>query len=80
MGSAIQSTLPAGVVGTTVEIKVNMVRPITAAAGTLVCEGRLIHRGRRIATSEGRVTDADGKLYAHGTTTMMVVPLKGPVD
>jgi acyl-coenzyme A thioesterase PaaI-like protein len=52
-----------------------MVRPITKDVGPLRCEGHVIHPGRRIATSEGKVTDAQGKLYAHGTTTMMAFPL-----
>ena len=77
LGLAIQSTLPAGVVGTTLEIKVNMVRPITPDVGKLTCEGNIVHPGRRVATSEGRITDSKGKLYAHGTTTMMIVAIKG---
>jgi uncharacterized protein (TIGR00369 family) len=75
-GTAIQSSLPAGSVGTTLELKTNMVRPITAQTGKLRCEGKLLHRGRRVATSEGRILDAAGKLYAHGTTTMLVVELQ----
>jgi uncharacterized protein (TIGR00369 family) len=78
LGLAIQSTLPAGVVGTTLEIKVNMVRPITPDVGKLTCEGNIVHPGRRVATSEGRITDSKGKLYAHGTTTMMVVAITEP--
>ncbi len=77
MGAAIQSTLPAGQVATTLEMKVNMVRPITSDTGKLRCEGRVVHPGRRIATSEGKILDAEGKLYAHGTTTMMVLALDG---
>ena len=76
MGSAIQVLQPAGYAATTLELKVNMVRPITTETGKLRCEGRAIHRGRRIATSEGKVVDAEGKLYAHGTTTMMIFPLE----
>ena len=74
-GAAIQSIQPAGYAATTLEIKVNMVRPITKETWLLKCEGRVIHPGRRIATSEGKVMDAQGKLYAHGTTTMMAFPL-----
>jgi uncharacterized protein (TIGR00369 family) len=75
MGASIQSTVPAQFAATTLEIKVNMVRPITPQAGKLVCEGKVIHSGRRIATAEGRIVDAAGRLYAHGTTTMMIFPL-----
>jgi len=35
-------------------------------------EGRLIHSGRQVATAEGRLVGADGKLYAHGSTTCLV--------
>ncbi|MCC6474716.1 MAG: PaaI family thioesterase [Burkholderiales bacterium] len=76
MGSSIQSTLPAGAAATTLELKINFVRPISLDTGKLLCEGRVIHPGRRVATAQGRVTDASGTLYAHGTTTMMVFPLK----
>jgi uncharacterized protein (TIGR00369 family) len=74
-GSAIQATLPLGRVGTTLELKTNMVRPITLKTGTLRCEGKVIHLGRRVCTSEGRILDSAGKVYAHGTTTMLVLEL-----
>jgi uncharacterized protein (TIGR00369 family) len=74
-GAAIQSSLPVGFAGTTLELKSNMVRPITMKSGTLRCEGKVLHRGRRVATSEGRILDAAGKLCAHGTTTMLVIEL-----
>jgi uncharacterized protein (TIGR00369 family) len=70
---AVHTTLPAGGGYTTVELKVNFVRPVTAATGLLRCEGTVIHAGRRIATGEGRVTGPDGKLYAHGTATCMLI-------
>ncbi len=72
LGCAVHSTLPAGTGYTTLEIKVNYVRPITRETGLLRCEATTIHRGGRIATSEGKVTDAEGRLYAHGTTTCMI--------
>jgi uncharacterized protein (TIGR00369 family) len=72
LGCAVHSTLPAGTAYTTLEIKVNFVRPITRETGEVRCEGKIIYQGGRIATAEGTVTDADGKLYAHGTTTCMI--------
>ncbi len=72
MGCAVHSTLPAGVGYTTLEIKVNYVRALTAETGEVRCEARAIHIGGRTATAEGRVVDADGKLYAHGTTTCLI--------
>jgi uncharacterized protein (TIGR00369 family) len=73
LGCAVHSTLPAGTAYTTLEIKVNYVRPITHETGELRCEGKIIHQGSRIATAEGRITDASGKLYAHGTTTCIIL-------
>jgi uncharacterized protein (TIGR00369 family) len=49
------------------------VRAITSATGTVRAIGRLIHAGSRIATAEGRIEDAAGKLYAHATTTCIVL-------
>lgn len=73
MGCAVQSTLPAGAGYTTLEIKVNFVRPMTAETGRVRCEAKLIHLGGRTATAEGRVVDEGGKLYAHGTTTCLII-------
>ena len=78
MGCSIHSTLPAGMAYTTLELKVNLVRPITGGTGRLRCEARLIHAGRRIATAEGKLIDPTGKLYAHGTTTCMIFPVSEP--
>ncbi len=75
MGCSVHSTLPAGTGYTTLELKVNFVRAITRETGKIRAEGKVIHRGSRIATSEGRLLGADGKLYAHGTTTCLVFPM-----
>lgn len=82
MGLAVVSMLPAATGFTTLELKVNYVRPITDKTGVMYCEGKIIHMGSRIATAEGRLTGASGKLYAHGTTTCLVsrqesLPAKG---
>jgi uncharacterized protein (TIGR00369 family) len=71
-GCAAYATLPAGIGYTTVETKVNFVRAITPDVGELRAEGRVVARGRTIITAEGRLTDAEGKLYAHGTSTLLV--------
>lgn len=72
MGCVVQSLLPAGTGYTTLEIKVNYLRPITSSTGTVTCEGTIIHLDGRTATAEARLTDAAGKLYAHGTTTCII--------
>jgi uncharacterized protein (TIGR00369 family) len=73
MGSAVQSTLDAGVGHTTLELSVNFVAAVTRDTGPLLGEGRVLHRGGRTATAEGRVTAvSNGRLIAHGTTTCLL--------
>ncbi|HEV2237900.1 MAG TPA: PaaI family thioesterase [Ktedonobacterales bacterium] len=73
LGCAVQSTLPLGAAYTTLETKANLVRAITSTTGHLRCEAKVVHVGRSTATAEGRLTGADGKLYAHGTTTCLIL-------
>ena len=74
MGCAIHSTLAAGEGYTSLETSVNFVRPITLETGRMRCEGKVLHRGGRVATAEGRlVEESTGKLLAHGTTTCLVM-------
>jgi uncharacterized protein (TIGR00369 family) len=73
MACAVQTHIAAGSGYTTLEVKVNLVRAITAASGKLRATGKTIHVGSRIATAEGRLEDAAGKLYAHATTTCIVL-------
>lgn len=77
---SIVTTFAAGESGTTLELKLNLVRPITKETGLLRAEGRVIHRGRTMATAEGHLRDKGGKLYAHATTTCMIFPAKGDSD
>jgi uncharacterized protein (TIGR00369 family) len=56
-------------------MSISYVRAVMPTLGTLRCEGRTIHVGGRIATSEGRLVDATGKLLAHGTETCMIFPV-----
>jgi uncharacterized protein (TIGR00369 family) len=76
MGCAIHTVCEPGTGNMTLELKVNLVRAITEEVGELTAEGSVIHQGRTIATSEGRIVDANGKLYAHGNTTCMIVPIR----
>ena len=77
LGCAIFSTLTKGEGWTTLELKLNLVRPLTKETGPVRAEGRIVHRGRTVATSEGDLKDGAGKLYAHATTTCMIFPAKG---
>jgi uncharacterized protein (TIGR00369 family) len=78
MGCAVHTTMAKGMGYTTLEFKVSLVRAITAATGAVRAEGKVITGGRRVATAEGRLTDAKGRLLAHATTTCLVfeVPAK----
>ena len=72
MGLAVQSTLEKGVGQTTLEFKISLVRPITPQTGPIEAVGVVLNRGRRVGTAEGRITDAKGRLLAHGTTTCLI--------
>jgi uncharacterized protein (TIGR00369 family) len=75
MGCAAHTTVSAGQGYTTVEFKLNCVRPVMPDTGPLRAEGKVINAGRTIVTAEGRLLDAGGKLYAHGTETCLIFPL-----
>jgi uncharacterized protein (TIGR00369 family) len=76
LGCAIFSTIAKGDAWTTLELKLNLVRPLTKDTGPVRAEGRIVHRGRTVATAEGDLKDRAGKLYAHATTTCMIFPVK----
>jgi uncharacterized protein (TIGR00369 family) len=71
-GCAINTMMPAGRVFTTLEMKVNYVRPLRRETGEVRCEAEVIHVGARVATAAARLVDREGKLYAHGTATCML--------
>ncbi len=73
LGCAIYSMLPAGTGYTTLELKINYIRAMNALTGKVYCKGKVIHVGGRVATAEGYVTDAQNKLYAHATTTCIIL-------
>ena len=74
MGLAVQSTLEKGTAQTTLEFKISLIRPITPETGEIRAEGRILNCGPRIGPADGRVTDAQGRLLAHGTTTCLIFP------
>jgi uncharacterized protein (TIGR00369 family) len=73
LGCAINTTQPAGRIFTTLELKINFTRPLSREAGEVRCEATVLHVGSRTATAEARIVDGDGRLYAHATTTCIVV-------
>jgi uncharacterized protein (TIGR00369 family) len=72
MGLAVFTKLPAGSAQTTIEFKLNFIRPMSGQTGEVRGEGRVVHSGRTIAIAEGRLLGPDGKIIAHGSTTCMV--------
>jgi uncharacterized protein (TIGR00369 family) len=73
MALATLATLDAAHDFTTLDIKINYLRPL--AAGTEVrAEGRVLHGGKRVVLGEARLVDPAGKLLAHGTGTCLVLP------
>lgn len=72
LACAVHSICPVGHASTTVELKINYVRPIMPDTGRLFARGTVIHPGRQLATSEAKLTDENGKLFAHGTQTCSV--------
>jgi uncharacterized protein (TIGR00369 family) len=73
MGCAVQTQMPAGGGYTTLEAKTNLVRAITSETGLLRAIGKVVHAGKRVATAEARLEDPAGKLYAHATSTCIVL-------
>jgi uncharacterized protein (TIGR00369 family) len=74
MAHCVHTTLKVGENYTTLEMKISFIRPVLPSTGIVRCEGKLIHRGSRTATSEGRLFDGRGKLLAHGSETCMIFP------
>ena len=71
-GCAVHSMLPAGAYYTSLDLATRFVRPITSDSGRLLCEGTVAHMGSRTALAEARLTGADGKLYAHATSSCLI--------
>jgi uncharacterized protein (TIGR00369 family) len=76
MGSSVMSTLDAASAYTTMDFTVHLVRGLTRDTGLVTAEGKVVHRGTRAATAEAKLLDASGKLYAHASTTCLIMPRK----
>ncbi len=74
-GCAVQETLEAGLGYTSLEIKVNYLRPVHAGAGDLHAIGRVTRRGRRVAFAEGEVRDREGQLVATASSSCLIFDL-----
>jgi len=74
-GCAVQTTLPQGMGYTSLEIKVNYLRPLSTKSGPLTAVGRVIKPGNRVAFAEAEITDGDGKVVATASSTLLVFPI-----
>lgn len=74
-GCAVHSTLPAGTGYTTIDLKVNFLRPLVAELGEVTAVGKIISSGRRTALAAGEIFDRDGKLCAYATSTCLIFEL-----
>jgi uncharacterized protein (TIGR00369 family) len=79
-GCAVHSMLPAGAYYTSLDLATRFIRPVTADTGRLLCEGTVHHLGSRTALAEARLTDTDGKLYAHATSNCLIFRPGRPAD
>ena len=72
-GHGVRLDAEAGTRWTTLELKANFTRAITAETGPVRCTGTVVHRGRTVVTTEARVEDGANRLLAHGTSTILVL-------
>ena len=71
-GCAVHSALPAGARYTSLDLTVKFLRGMDVGTGPVRCTGRVVHLGRSTALAEAQLTDAEGRLYAHATSSCMV--------
>ena len=71
---AVLSTLPAGLICTTTDLHVRYVRALPADAGRLRAVATIVHRGKQVATSEGKLIDDRDRVYATATMACFVFP------
>lgn len=77
MGLAVKTMLDRGNASTTLEFKISFLRPVMKDTGLLKAEGNVLTSGRRIGAAEGRLTDSNGRLLAHATTTCLIFARQG---
>jgi uncharacterized protein (TIGR00369 family) len=72
VGCAVHSRLKPGQSYTTLELKISYLKAMTEHTGPVRAEGRVVNLGRRAGFAEGKITDANGRLYATATSTLLV--------
>ncbi|MEP3246809.1 MAG: PaaI family thioesterase [Sneathiella sp.] len=73
LGCAVHTALEPGERYTTVDLNVKYVRAMSPGMGKVICTGEVVHKGRKIATADAKLVGEDGKLYAHGNTTCIIL-------
>ena len=76
MTCAVQSALKAGLACTTLDLNIHYTRGANDKTGPLRAEGKVVHVGRQVGTAEGRVTDPQGRVIAHATTSCLIFPVR----
>lgn len=74
---AVRSRIPPDKRMTSVEIKVNFIRPLFKDSGRLICKGQVVHMGRRFGIADGEVRNAQDKLISRATATIAVMDREG---
>ncbi|NHC02744.1 PaaI family thioesterase [Acinetobacter sp. 187] len=74
-GAAVHTTIEAGVSFSTIDLNVKMLKAMKSGE-RYTAIGEVIRVGRNVLTSEGRIVDQDGKIYAFGTATLLVTGRK----
>ena len=76
MACAVQTQLKKGFGYTTLEYKINIIRPLYEKSETILAVGETSHVGRKTGIATGRMIGAEtGKVYATGSTTCLVFPI-----
>jgi uncharacterized protein (TIGR00369 family) len=76
MTCAVQSALRPGLVATTLDLNIHYTRATTPRSGLLRAEGKLVHVGKQLGTAEGRLSDPQGRVLAHATTSCLIFPAR----
>jgi uncharacterized protein (TIGR00369 family) len=72
---SVHSTLPAGIGYTSMDLTTKFLRPVTVGSGLLTCTGSVLSQGRRTALAQAQLTDEQGRLLAHATSSCLIFPL-----
>ncbi|MBW2514835.1 MAG: PaaI family thioesterase [Deltaproteobacteria bacterium] len=75
MTAAVMTLLLPGKACSTLELKVNFIRPVSSRTGAIRSKANILHAGKQVATVKGCILDGNEKLYAHATSTCLIITL-----